>query len=81
MQSVFAEFGAVKAVKIVTDNYTNRSRGFGFVEMLERTEGEKAIEKLNNTTLNMQFIVVSEARPKNSERSGGFPDKSFNKRY
>jgi RNA recognition motif-containing protein len=72
LQTLFAEVGEVKSVKIITDNYTNRSRGFGFIEM-EQVDGEKAIEKLNNTTFNTQSIVVNEARPKSGDRiNSGF---------
>jgi RNA recognition motif-containing protein len=70
LHDLFAAFGAVKSVKIVTDNFTKRPRGFAFVEMEERSTGEKAIEKLNNTSVHMKSIVVNEARPKNDDSSG-----------
>jgi RNA recognition motif-containing protein len=79
LQGLFAEFGEVKSVKIIIDNYTNRSRGFGFVEM-EKTPGETAIEKLNNTSLHSQTIVVNEARPKTNDRSSGGGGGGFNRR-
>lgn len=69
LQSLFAEFGDVKSVKIIADNFTKRSRGFGFVEM-EKACGEKAIEKLNNASLHSNSIVVNEARPRTN--SGSF---------
>jgi RNA recognition motif-containing protein len=77
LETLFTEFGEVKSVKIITDNYTNRSRGFGFVEMSDKTQAETAIEKLNNSSFNTQSIVVNEARPK-TERTDGFNSR---KRY
>ncbi len=67
LQTIFAPFGEVKSVKIVTDRFSNRSRGFAFVEMDEN--GEKAIEGLNNTMLNFQSIVVNEAKVKRAEKT------------
>lgn len=77
LHDLFAAFGAVKSVKIVTDNFTRRPRGFAFVEMEERSTGEKAIEKLNNTSVHMQSIVVNEARPKNNDPSAGFGRRRY----
>lgn len=78
LHSIFSEFGEVKSVKIATDNFTKRPRGFGFVELADRESGEKAIERLNDTTLDGRNIVVNEARPKrtdfrerNDSRGGG----------
>jgi len=82
LQSLFSEYGEVKAVNIVMDKYTNRARGFAFVEMQDAAGGNKAIEKLNNTSFDMQTIVVSEARPR-EDRDGrdNYSNKSFNRRY
>ena len=55
---------------VVTDRQTGRSRGFGFVEMSDRSEAEKAIEALNGKDLGGRAINVNEARPKNE--GGGF---------
>jgi len=79
LQDLFAAFGEVKSAKIVTDNYTGRSRGFGFVEMVNKADGETAVEKLNNTTFLNRSIAVNEARPKNSDSRGG--GGGFNKKY
>jgi len=82
LQSLFSEFGEVKAVNIVMDKYTNRPRGFAFVEMQDAAGGNKAIEKLNNTSFDMQTIVVNEARPREDrERRDNYPNRNFNKRY
>ena len=75
LRTLFAEFGEVKSVNIVMDKFTNHSRGFGVVEMAEKASGEKAIDKLNNTSVNLQSIVVNEAKPR-TERS----DNSRNNR-
>lgn len=77
LHELFAAFGAVKSVKIITDNFTKRPRGFAFVEMMERATGEKAIEKLNNTSVHMQSIVVNEARPQNGDFSSGFGRRRY----
>jgi cold-inducible RNA-binding protein len=68
LKNAFAAHGAVSSVKIITDKFTGRSRGFGFVEMPEKTEAEAAISTLNGMDLKGRKIVVNEARPK---REGG----------
>jgi cold-inducible RNA-binding protein len=79
LQGIFADFGAVKSVKIIQDPYTGRSRGFGFVEMETREGGEKAVEQLHNTSINLQSVTVNEAKPKreSGSRNGG----GYNNRY
>ena len=69
LQTLFSEFGEISSVKIITDNYTRRSRGFGFVEMPDQASAEKAIEKLNNTKFENQSIVVNEAKPRTNDFS------------
>jgi len=69
LHTLFAEYGEVLSVKIISDNFTRRPKGFAFVEMKDRAAGEKAVEKLNNTRVHMQVMVVNEARPKNSQSS------------
>lgn len=64
LQNLFASFGAVSSVKIITDKLSGRSKGFAFVEMPDATEGENAINNLNSYSFNSRQIVVSEARPK-----------------
>ena len=76
LQKAFEAFGHVESAKIVTDMYTGRSRGFAFVEMASRTEGQSAIEGLNGTNLRGRTIKVSEARPRSKGRRGsGRPDR------
>ena len=62
LENVFAEYGTVTSAKIITDRMTNRSRGFGFVEMSDG--GEAAIESLNGTEVDGRELVVNESRPK-----------------
>ena len=58
---LFGTFGEVRSARIVMDNYTRRSRGFGFVEMALRENGEAAVGSLNKTMVERQSIVVHEA--------------------
>jgi len=70
LRNLFASYGQVDRVTILTDRDTGRSRGFGFVEMTNGEDGEKAIAALNGTQLSGRTLNVNEARPK-AERSGG----------
>lgn len=67
--SLFMEYGAISSAKIIVDKFTNRSRGFGFIEMPDRLEAEKAIQDLNGKEIDGRNISVVEARPP-KERSG-----------
>lgn len=70
LQNAFAPYGEITSVRIVTDKFSGRSRGFGFIEMPNQEEAEKAINELNNHTLNSRMIVVNEAKPQeNNSRS------------
>ena len=62
LENVFAEYGTVTSAKIITDRMTNRSRGFGFVEMSDGAEA--AIEASNGTEVDGRELVVNESRPK-----------------
>ena len=64
LEGIFGEYGTVSSSKIITDKYSGRSKGFGFVTMENDDEANKAIEELNGTTLKTREIVVNEARPK-----------------
>jgi RNA recognition motif-containing protein len=70
IRALFEAHGAVGRVNIVTDRETGQPRGFGFVEMANDGEGEKAIAALNGTDVDGRTLNVNEARPK-AERSGG----------
>jgi RNA recognition motif-containing protein len=69
LRKLFSEAGAVQSVKIVTDSYSGRSRGFGFVEMTSQEEAEKAISLVNGKTLMDRALIVSEAKPQ--KKKGG----------
>lgn len=66
LNKVFTPFGSVASARVVTDNYTNRSRGFGFVEMANDDEAQKAIDSLNGAQLEGRPLTVNKARPKGS---------------
>ena len=70
LRQMFGAYGQVDRVSIMTDRETGRSRGFGFVEMANAEDGEKAIAALNGTQLGGRTLNVNEARPK-VERGGG----------
>lgn len=67
----FEEFGQVTSVKIITDKYTGRSKGFGFVEMASDDEGNKAIESLNGKEISGRAVKVNLARERNNDFRGG----------
>ena len=69
LRKLFSEAGTVESVKIVTDSYSGRSRGFGFVEMTSNADAEKAISLINGKTFMERALIVSEARPQ--EKKGG----------
>ena len=62
LENLFAEYGTVTSAKIITDRMTNRSRGFGFVEMSDGAEA--AIEALNGTEVDGRELVVNESKPR-----------------
>lgn len=64
LNDLFMEFGEVTSAKVVNDRETGRSRGFGFVEMPNEEEGQKAIEELNGVEYDGKVISVSVARPR-----------------
>ena len=64
LKKLFENFGEVETVKIITDRYSERSKGYGFVEMPVEEEAINAIDKLNEQELNGRNIVVKKANPK-----------------
>ena len=70
LRELFAQSGTVESVRIVTDQFTGRPRGFGFVEMSTKEEATKAIEMLNGRLFRDRNLVVDEARPQ-AQRGGG----------
>ncbi len=68
LREVFAAFGEVSSAKIIMDKFSGRSRGFGFVEMPNKKEGEAAIADLNGKEMKGRALRVSEARPRRDDR-------------
>ena len=71
LQTLFAEAGEVTSAKIITDRQTGQPRGFGFVEMETKLEGEKAISMLNGRDLDGRPLTVNEAKPQQKSGFGG----------
>ncbi|MCD4737411.1 MAG: RNA-binding protein [Bacteroidales bacterium] len=72
LAELFEEYGTISSCKIITDKFTGRSKGFGFVTMEDDDEAKKAIDELNTSKLGNREIVVNEAKPKK---------ENFNRRY
>jgi RNA recognition motif-containing protein len=70
LREFFAEYGEVTSAKVITDKFTNKSRGFGFVEMSDDTAAQKAIQELDGAQVEGRNITVTVAKPR-EERSGG----------
>ena len=64
LQQIMEDYGSVSSVKLILDRETGKSKGFGFVEMANETEGAKAIAELNGAEFEGRTMVVKEARPK-----------------
>jgi cold-inducible RNA-binding protein len=77
LQQLFAQAGTVESASVVEDRETGRSRGFGFVEMASKEEGQKAIEQFNGQDLGGRALNVNEAKPREN-RNGG---SGSNRRY
>lgn len=75
LKTLFAEYGEVESAKIIIDKYSGRSKGFGFVEMPNQEEGQKAIDELNGAEYKGRNMKVNMAQEK---KSGG--QKRFNQR-
>ncbi len=73
LKSTFSEAGTVETAVVIKDKMTNRSKGFGFVEMSSEEEAQKAVEMFNGKELEGRRLTVNEARPMESRpRQGGF---------
>jgi RNA recognition motif-containing protein len=70
LKGLFATYGEVESAKVIIDQFTNRSRGFGFIEMTNREEGLKAIQELDSKDLGGRSLKVNEARPKSNSGDG-----------
>jgi RNA recognition motif-containing protein len=70
LKEVFEGFGQVESVKIIKDNYTGKSKGFGFVEMSSNADAQSAINGLNDKELKGRTLNVNTARPRTEKRGG-----------
>ena len=77
LQELFGQAGTVESASVVEDRDTGRSRGFGFVEMSSKEEGEAAISQFNGKEVNGRALKVNEARPREDRRPGGGGRGSF----
>ena len=71
LSTLFSEAGYVASAKIITDRQTGQPRGFGFVEMETKLEGQKAISMMNGRTVDGRPLAVNEARPQQKSTFGG----------
>lgn len=78
LREFFAEYGDVTSAKVITDRFTGKSRGFGFVEMSDAAAAKKAIAELDNATVDNRSIRVMEAKPKEENKPRGTFSKSNN---
>lgn len=67
LAELFQEYGSVSSAKIITDKFSGRSKGFGFVTMENDNEAKKAIDDLNGASFENRDMVVNEARPKRND--------------
>ena len=96
LKQLFEEYGEVSSAKVITDRYTGRSRGFGFVEMPDNEAAQKAVTELNQAEYDGKVITVNEARPREDRPNkgghsggggdrrrggGGYGDRQQNRRW
>lgn len=77
LQDLFAQYGAVSSAKIIIDRETGNSKGYGFVEMDDDSEGQNAIDGLNDSEYDGRRMVVKQARPREEMGGGGGRRSSF----
>lgn len=77
LANLFTPFGEVASAKIVMDKFTQRSKGFGFVEMPNDEQAQAAIAQLNGSEIEGRNLVVNESRPKEEGSGGGFKKRNF----
>lgn len=80
LEEIFSKHGSVVSARVISDKFTGKSRGFGFVEMASSEEAKRAIDALNGTDLQGRTLIINEARPQEkrqggSERQGGRRDR------
>jgi RNA recognition motif-containing protein len=77
LRELFSEYGEIESLKIMKDQFTDRSKGFGFIEMVNEEDAKKAIATLNGKDFKGKSLTVAEARPQQkrqgfNKRSGGY---------
>ena len=77
LKSYFADYGEVTSAKVITDKLTNRSRGFGFVEMTDDAAAQKAIAELDGATVDGRNIKVTVAKPREERSNNNNNRRSF----
>jgi RNA recognition motif-containing protein len=78
LKQIFTAFGEVASAKVIIDKFTNRSKGFGFVEMPDDNAAQQAISKLDGSVVDGRPLKVNVARPKEDSRGG---NNSFKRRW
>jgi len=68
LETAFSQFGTIESARVITDRYSGRSKGFGFIEMPNNSEAEAAIQGLNGKELQGRALTVNESKPKESDR-------------
>lgn len=84
LSDLFAEYGEVTSVKIISDKLSGRSKGFAFVEMANEEDGKAAVTALNGYSLNTREMSVSVARPREENKGfgrGRDENRGYNRRY
>jgi len=76
LEEIFSAHGTVESAQVITDKFSGRSKGFGFVEMGSDSEAQSAIQALNGTELDGRTITVNEARPRENRPSFGGEGRS-----
>jgi len=71
LRELFAAHGEVSSANIIMDRDSGRSKGFGFIEMPDKAQGEAAVNAINQTDVQGRSVRVNEARPRNDNRGGG----------
>jgi RNA recognition motif-containing protein len=75
LKEIFEEYGEVTSAKIISDKFSGRSKGFGFVEMSSDDEANNSIKELNNAEVSGRNIKVNESKPREDNRGGGGGDR------
>ena len=77
LREIFEEYGEVNSAKIITDKYSGKSKGFGFVEMSDDEKANQAIETLNGSSLQGRNINVNQARERSDDKKRDYEKKSY----